>query len=57
MFIPSPILSTNQLAQNLFISLFVKLKYLRQINPSTLATLLLHPARVEEKTPAKREWV
>lgn len=25
-----------------FISLFVKLKYLRQINPSTLAALLLH---------------
>lgn len=40
-----------------FISLFVKLKYLRQINPSTLAALLLHFARVDEKTPVKRELV
>ncbi|KAF2982933.1 hypothetical protein EK904_005868, partial [Melospiza melodia maxima] len=38
-----------------FISLFVKLKYLRQINPSALAALLLHFAGVDEKTPVKKE--
>lgn len=33
MFMPSPIQPSDQLAQNLFISLFVKLKYLRLVHP------------------------